>query len=441
MTKDIYQVIEDAFHQAVQIRRALHRRPELSGREAETEELICRELDAMGVEYRRHVAGHGIIATIYGRNRKTAVGIRADIDALPVEERTESPFKSEIPGVMHACGHDLHTATLLGTVRVLKAVENELEYSVRLFFEPAEETTGGAWPMIQAGCLKDPSVPFVIGLHNDPLLPCGTVQFIRGCMNAASTEFFVTVHGKACHGAHPHTGVDPLIPACEIVLALQSVITRRLDPAATALITVGEMHSGTKENIIPSETKMSGIIRVLDMDLRDYIKEQVATVCRGICESAGATCDVEFSDSYPTLTNDDRLLEITQSVAVRELGAENVSVSDHPSLGADDFSYFCQSSRGLYFNVGAQRPGDRKAAPLHSGTFDPDENCIHTGIVMEVFGVMEIMKAPEMANATKDNTANGTAGAADTTRESADGTAEAADTTKENTDGAKETRE
>ena len=234
---------------------------------------------------------------------------------------------------------------------------------------------------------------------------------------------------------------DPLIPACEIVLALQSVITRRLDPAATALITVGEMHSGTKENIIPSETKMSGIIRVLDMDLRDYIKEQVATVCRGICESAGATCDVEFSDSYPTLTNDDRLLEITQSVAVRELGAENVSVSDHPSLGADDFSYFCQSSRGLYFNVGAQRPGDRKAAPLHSGTFDPDENCIHTGIVMEVFGVMEIMKAPKMANATKDNTANGTAGAADTTRESADGTAEAADTTKENTDGAKETRE
>ncbi len=383
--------VEDIFREIIQIRRDLHRHPELSEHEECTERLICTYLEGLGIPFQNHIAGHGVCGVIYGRNREQAVGIRADIDALPIDEKTDLPFRSQNPGVMHACGHDMHTAILLGTAKILNDMKDELPFSVKLFFQPSEETIGGARQMIEAGCLLNPQANSVIGLHVAPELKTGSVQFTPGSMNAASCEFYVTVHGRQCHGAHPARGTDPLIPACEMVTAVQSLITRKIEPTDSALITVGQFHSGTKNNIIPDETDFSGIIRTLRNDQRSFIKKKLNDLCCGIALAHGASCTVEFFDSYPALVNDPQLFDIMVRASEELFGEDNVSINTVPSLGSDDFSYFCQSAKGLYFNLGTAAPEDEDAAPVHTSLFCPDENSLKTGILAEVWGVLKIM--------------------------------------------------
>ncbi|HKM28931.1 MAG TPA: M20 family metallopeptidase [Anaerovoracaceae bacterium] len=388
----IKALVDEATKSSIEIRHQIHSCPELSGQEIETSKLIQGELDKLNIAYDNHVFGHGVSAIIDGHDKTKAIGIRADIDALPLDEQVDVPYKSKNPGVMHACGHDIHTSVLLGTAKVLNALKSDLPYSVRLIFEPAEETTGGAKQMIDAGCLDNPKVTDVVGLHIEPNIDAGKVEFIPGSMNAASTEFTVTVHGKSCHGAHPYKGIDPLVPACNMVTSLQSIITRRLHPADAALITVGVFNSGMKSNIIPNETTFSGIIRVLDMEKRDFIKSELARLCKGIAESAGATCDVSFRDSYPVLINNSSLLTVAKAACEQAIGAENVLVNPRASLGADDFAYFCHDGRrAIYYNIGCHKPGDPKEYALHNSELNPDEDCIKVGIITEVVSVLSIM--------------------------------------------------
>lgn len=386
------KLTDQVYSEAVEFRRGLHMNPELSEHEENTAAAICARLDAMGIEYTSGVAGHGISAVIYGQNPHRGVGIRADMDALPIAEKTDTPFASQNPGVMHACGHDIHTAVLLGTAGVLNSIRSSLPGSVRLFFQPAEETIGGAKQMIDAGCLNEPRIDSVIGLHVDTTVDAGCVEFIPGSMNAASTEFYVTVKGESCHGAHPSDGIDALLPACAMVTGLQSIITRRTDPAEPVLITVGKFQSGTKENIISGEARFSGIIRSLQMHNMAPVKEHIRTLCHATARAYGATCDVVFRDSFPSLENDDTLLEWAVESSREVLGDEKVIIHRKPSLGADDFSYFCHSSRGIYYNIGARRPGDENAYPIHSDLFNPDEECIRTGILTETAAVLKIME-------------------------------------------------
>lgn len=388
----IKKTVDDIFDEVVSIRRQIHHNPELSEHEKDTSRLVCDELSKLGIHYEDHIAGYGVCGTIYGQNHESAIGIRADMDALPIEEKVDVSFKSKNHGVMHACGHDMHTAILLGTAKVLNTVKDRLPYSVKLFFQPSEETIGGARQMIEAGCLDSPKVEHVIGLHVAPEIESGCVQFTRGAMNAASCEFYVTVKGISCHGAHPSMGLDPLIPACEMVMALQSVITRNLDPTDSALITIGQFHSGTKDNIIPSETKFSGIIRTLKNDQRPYIKELISQKLNGIAAAYGTSCTIDFKDSYPSLVNDDDLYELMLSASKEALGNEKIKINKIPSLGCDDFAYFCHSSKGLYYNLGTAA-ACVPAAPIHSDLFCPDENAIKTGILTEVWGVLKIMEA------------------------------------------------
>ena len=291
---------------------------------------------------------------------------------------------------MHACGHDIHTAVLLGTASVLKALQEELPRTTVFLFEPAEETRGGAKPMIEEGCLEDPRVDTVIGLHIEPSVDVGKLEFMPGCMNAASTMFTVTVKGKSCHGASPFTGIDPLLPACDMVGSLQSIITRHIHPVDAALITVGSFHSGTAGNIIPDETVFSGIIRVLDMQLRDSIKSQLRELCENIAKAYGASCVVDYQDSYPTLINNQELLDSISEICREKLGDKNILLNPKSSLGADDFAYFCHAAKGLYFNLGCHTPGTPEEA-LHSAILNPDENCIRIGILSEVLAVLKIM--------------------------------------------------
>ena len=388
----IKEKTDEIFEDIVNIRREIHSHPELSEHEENTAVTIQKELDRLGIPYVKDVAGHGIYATIYGKNREHAVGIRADIDALPIVEKTESTFKSQNPGVMHACGHDIHTAVLLGTARILNEIKDQLPGSVRLIFQPSEETIGGAFQMIQEGALKNPETGHVIGLHVEPAVPCGSVELVPGTMNAASCEFYITVKGETTHGAHPDRGTDALLPACTIVNSLQSVITRRLDPAETALITVGQFHSGTKNNIVSGEAKFSGIIRTLNLHTRTFIKKELKHMAESIAESYGASCEVEYQDSYPSLENNPELFDFVKEECTNLLGADKVEIHPQPSLGADDFAYFCHESKGLYYNIGTRRPDEEDAYPIHSEYFNPDERCIRIGIMTEIANVMRILE-------------------------------------------------
>ena len=383
--------VDAVYDDAVAFRRHMHRHPELSEQEVYTEECICRRLDELGIPYRAHVGGHGVVGLITGKDPTRALAIRADIDALPITEAVESPFKSQNAGVMHACGHDLHTSILLGTAQVLQGMKEELPCSVKLFFQPSEETVGGALPMIQDGCMENPKVETVLGLHVAAEHRCGVIEFIPGPMNAASTEFYVTVKGVSTHGAYPQGGIDPLLPACTIVTSLQSVVTRRVDPIDSALVTVGQFHSGTKNNIIPNEVKLSGIIRALSLELRQAVKDEVERICVNTAAAYGATAEVDFRDSYPSLCNDESLVEELRGVEEKLLGKEHVLCRRKPSLGADDFSYFSHGANACYYNLGTAKPGDEPAAPIHNEHFDPDEEAIRVGILTEVAGLLHLM--------------------------------------------------
>lgn len=388
----IKQRIDELFDEAVAFRRELHMHPELSEKEEETAKKIHQHLADLGIAYQPNVAGHGVIATVYGKNRQHAVGIRADIDALPITEAVDVDFASQNPGVMHACGHDMHTAIMLYTARILNEMRDELPGSVKFFFQPSEETIGGAEQMIKEGALKNPDVNSVIGLHVETTVPAGSIEFVLGPMNAASTEFYVTVYGQSCHGASPFKGVDPLLPACAMVSSIQSIVTRRIDPTEAALVTIGQFHSGTKNNIIPAETRFSGIIRVLDMKNRYFIKEELERICKQTAASFGAECKVEFVDSYPSLTNDTQLTEWVKESAEEALGKDKIRIRTRASLGADDFSYFCHDSRALYYNLGTARDGEEITAPIHNENFNPDEEAIRTGILSEITAVLRILE-------------------------------------------------
>lgn len=396
MTKQTLQAlrqrVDSLFPHIVELRRELHMYPELSQQEKHTSERIRQELTDIGIPFESGVAGYGVSALICGRDHSRGVGIRADIDALPLTEQTDVPFKSRNAGVMHGCGHDIHTAVLLGTARILNERKDELPGCVRLLFQPSEETIGGAKQMIEAGCLRNPEISDIIGLHVDTNVDVGSVQFIPGAMNAASCEFFVTVTGRSCHGAHPTEGIDSLLPACTMVSSLQSVITRNIDPAEAALITVGQFHSGTKNNIVSGETRFSGIIRTLNLENRDRIKARIRQICQDTASAYGAECRVEFQDSYPSLENDDRLLSLMRRAAEEVLGKDRIKIQTRPSLGADDFAYFCHGTRGLYYNIGVRRVGDDFAYPIHSDKFCPEEECIRVGMLTEVAGVLNILE-------------------------------------------------
>ena len=385
--------VNEIFDEIVSLRREIHSHPELSEKETGTEALICGFLDKLQVPYRKDVAGHGVCAEIHGQNTHKAVAIRADIDALPISEKTGLPYASQNAGVMHACGHDMHTAILLGVAKILKANEAELPGTVKLLFQPSEETIGGARQMIEAGCLENPDVRNVIALHVAPDIDCGKLEFVKGYMNASSCEFYLTVKGKSCHGAHPEGGIDVLPPACAIVSGLQSIVTRTLPATTPAIITVGRFHSGTANNIVSGEANLGGIIRTLDLNLRDTIKQRVQRLAQDTAQAYGAACDVKFVDSYPSLKNDDGLFSLLSPVMEETFGRENIVYADVPSMGADDFAYFTQGYRGLYFNLGTHDPESSEYYPLHSDHFAPQEEAIRIGMLAELVGVYTILNS------------------------------------------------
>ncbi len=377
----------------VECRRDIHQHPELGNREMRTSKLVADKLKQLGIEVRTPVAHTGVVGILRGGKPGRVVGLRADMDALPVTEQVDLPFKSTVRttfngqevGVMHACGHDAHVAILLGVAEVLSSIRSELPGTVVFLFQPAEEGApqgeeGGAALMVKEGALDNPKVDAVFGLHVTSRYPVGEIAYRAGAMMAAVDSFRIQVHGKQTHGAYPWLGVDPIVTAAQIVLALQTIPSRQLDVSlAPAVVTVGAIHGGVRNNIIPDDVEMIGTIRSLDARMRSDIHERIRRTAEDIANSAGAKADVTIEGGYPITYNDPKLTE-EMAPTLQRMTKDVIVVN--PTLGAEDFSFYQQKVPGLFFWLGT-RPKNQtaeQAASNHSPLFYIDESGLALGI-------------------------------------------------------------
>lgn len=362
---------------AVAIRREIHRHPELGFEEHRTQAIVERELDAIGVEHRR-IAGTGVIGVIRGALPGGVTGLRADMDALPITEDSGESCASEIAGKMHACGHDAHTAMLLGAARELQATRATLHGSVVLLFQPAEEGPGGALPMIEAGALDDPKVDAVAMLHVDNRLPTGTIGITPGPVNAAADEFHVTIRGKGGHGASPHKAIDAIPCAAATVLALQNIAARETDPLATIVVTIGTIEGGYRNNVIADRVKMTGTVRTQDPAIRDGVEARLHRIVDGVAAAYGASATLEMFYGYPPVVNDPTLAA-NFARFVRETSTIPVTAPP-PTMGGEDFAYFAQRVPGVMVRLGIYSESVGSIHPGHSPQFRLDEDALPTGI-------------------------------------------------------------
>lgn len=363
----------------VNLRRRLHRIPETGFNEKRTAALMAEELAALGLPVRTGIAGTGVTALLDSGRPGPTVMLRADMDALPITEATGLPYASEHPGCMHACGHDMHMAMLLGTARVLSALVAEnpgaLRGRILFLFQPAEEGPGGAAPMIEAGVLDDPRVDVCLGAHVWPEIPAGFVGVKPGPLMAAMDRFELTVLGKGGHAANPHLCVDALETATQVVGALQRVVSRMTSPLEPVILTIGELHAGTAYNVIPGEARMAGTVRAFAPEVRNLWEQRINQVAGGVCAAMGATHRLDFQWCHPAVINDPRAAAEVRRAALDAVGADRV-MEPLPTMGGEDFSMFLQRVPGCFFFVGCGGPG---VAPVHNPCFAPDESCLPVG--------------------------------------------------------------
>jgi len=382
-SKRIDAEIEKNKAEIVKIRRFIHMNPELGNREVETARLIAKKLQPLGFEVRTGVAKTGIVAVLRGAQAGPAVAVRADMDALPIQEATDLPYKSLNPGVMHACGHDVHSSVVLGTALVLNAVKDAVKGTVTFLFQPAEEGApegeeGGAELMVREGALDDPPAGAVFGFHVWPE-NLGTVLFSPGNVTAAADSFSITVKGKSAHAARPHEGVDAVVIAAEIVTALQTVVSRASDPTDPTVVTVGTIHGGSRRNIIADRVVLEGTARTLSEAGQKRVRALMDSVCRNITEIYGAGYELEYKTGNPSVFNNPELAAAMTPTLV-ELAGKDKLVPWKPQMIAEDFAFLARKVPGLYFFLGVKSPAQPAMSPLHSPTFSPDERAIPLGI-------------------------------------------------------------
>ncbi|MDM8533190.1 M20 family metallopeptidase [Clostridiaceae bacterium HSG29] len=385
--------VDDIFSQLVDIRRDFHRNPELSGKEIRTGAQICKYLDKWGIEYEYGIADTGVVGLIRGKkgDGKT-VAIRADMDALPINEDADVPFKSEVPGVMHACGHDAHTTILLGAAKILKDIENELEGNIKLLFQPAEEAIGGADRMVKAGCLENPKVDYAIGLHVMPNIPVGKVELKYGKLNGNSGSVKIKLKGRKGHAAYPDQSIDSIVMAASVIMNLQTLVSRSISPLNSVVLTFGKINGGTKSNIITDEVELVGTLRALDTPSRTIAKDKIREIAENTAIAMGGEAEVIFNDGYVALINDDSVVDIVKEAAMNELGEENIVYKEFPSMGGEDFSYFTEKVPSAFFHLGCMNKKLGMDFPLHSNKFMLDEESLRIGVIVEVETVLRLLK-------------------------------------------------
>jgi amidohydrolase len=360
----------------IEVRRDIHAHPELGFEEMRTAGVVSRELTRLGITHQTAIGRTGVVGVINGGRPGPVLAIRADMDALPIEEKSGLPFASTHPGLMHACGHDIHTTTLLGVAAVLQELAPQIAGTVKLVFQPAEEGLGGMQAMIDDGVMEGPKVDLALGFHNHPDMPVGTFGFVHGACLAASDRFDIVVRGKSGHAAYPHTTVDPLVAAALLVGQLQTIVSREVRPTWPAVVTVGAINGGTTYNIIPDSCAIKGTVRTLHPEARDAAEAAIKRMAAGMLEGMRVVCEVDYHRGVPPLRNDDSVLKPAVAAVRRQFGD---AISEFgPSLGGEDFALMAERVPAFQLRVGSSQPG--RSDKLHNSAYQPDERCIGFGV-------------------------------------------------------------
>jgi amidohydrolase len=374
--------IRELHPQVITWRRRIHQQPELGFQEQMTAAFIAEKLRRWDIPHQTGIAQTGIVATIAGNRPGKVLAIRADMDALPIQELNTVEYRSQRQGVMHACGHDGHVAIALGTACYL-AQHREFAGTVKIIFQPAEEGPGGAEPMVKAGVLQNPDVDAIVGLHLWNQLPLGTVGVRSGALMAAVETFNCTIRGKGGHGAIPQQTVDSIVVAAQVVTALQTIVSRNVDPIESAVVTVGQFHAGTACNIIADSAQLSGTVRYFNPEYRDFFQQRIEQVMAGVCQTYGASYELDYRKLYPAVINHPDMAELVRSVAELAIESPINVVPNCQTMGGEDMSYFLNAVPGCYFFLGSAQAERGLTFPHHHPRFDIDETALALG--MELF--------------------------------------------------------
>ncbi len=382
MKNEFEQIINQIRPQLIADRRAIHENPELSFQEFQTMEYLCRRFDKLGISYRKGIAKTGVLAEIQGAMPGKCLLIRADMDALAMEEKKESSYQSQNQGVMHACGHDAHTAILLNTCEVLYMLKEHWRGTIKFVFQPGEETTGGAEPMIADGIMENPKVDACIALHMDSDLNTGTIRVKDGAMYASPDDFAITIKGRGGHGAEPHHAIDPIVIAAQIINQLQTIVSRSVDPFEEAVVTIGSVHAGHATNIIPDTAELMGTARAFTNEMRAMLSDKIQAIVKNTCEIYGADYEYRFIKLFPPLCNDAEIAQGIYDSAVRCLGEKNCIWGGRPTMAGEDFAYFSQTAPSAIFKLGCRNEVLGITAPIHNPYFDIDEAALEYGVAI-----------------------------------------------------------
>ncbi len=378
---EIKQIVKEIYVEVVSIRRTIHQNPELEYCEYETGALICSYLDRLQIPYQKGIAKTGIVGLIEAENATKTLLLRADMDALPMQEETGLPYASKNDGVAHACGHDTHMAILLGTAMVLSRLRHRLKANIKLVFQPAEEAAGGALPMIKEGIMENPHVDAAAGGHVMTNVEAGKVLVKRGEVMAAPDDFDLIVHGRGGHGAYPHKCVDPIAIVMQILSAWNTLSARFTTPLEKHLISVNMVHAGTCYNVIPDDAFVKGTVRMYNNEVRQALPQEMEKIANNICEAFGATCEFKYNFRYPPLINHDDMVNAFCKSAAEILGEDNIVEGVEPSMAGEDFAYFAQNVPSVFVNYGAGNPSIGADKPLHNSAFIVDERCLLSGVL------------------------------------------------------------
>ena len=382
MKDEVWKIAQEIKDEITTIRRQIHMNPELGFEEEKTSKLVIEKLEELGIEYQKNVAKTGVIALIKGgAGEGPTIGVRADMDALALQEENDVPYKSKINGKMHACGHDAHTAILIGVAKILVKLKSKIKGNIKLFFQPAEEGLGGAKPMVEAGALKNPEVSAVIALHVDSDVEVGKIQIKDGSLTASADEFSIEIVGKGGHAAYPHETKDPIVIGSTLVDAIQTISSRNTDPVHPVIVTVGTFHAGSAFNIIPETASMTGTIRALTPEVRKATHKHLERITKGIGKTFDAKITLDILLGYSPGINDSSLNVILKNAAQEIIGEKNILVAEYPGMGAEDFFEFSDNYRlpVTMFWLGSGNKKKGIVAPGHNPKFDVDEDALPIG--------------------------------------------------------------
>lgn len=382
---NIKKLVEDEKQWLIDVRRDFHSHPELGQQEFRTMNKICEYLDEMGISYKKEIFKAGVIAEIEGENRDYTIALRADIDALPIEDRKTCDYSSKNQGVCHACGHDAHTTIALGVARYFAKNKIVPPCNLRFFFQPAEETVGGAKPMIKEGALEN--VDCVLGLHVDEYLPTGEIGIKYGAMNASSDTLKINIHGKSCHGAYPSDGVDAILVASHVMIALQSIVSRNCDARDSAVVTIGTINGGTQGNIIADKVQLVGTLRTLNPEVRTMALRRIKEMVTNIPKGFGGSGEFIREEGYTALINHDKEVDIIKENATKLLGEDKIYEKKVANMGVEDFAYFIENTPGAFFTLGVKNQSKGIDSPAHNGLFDIDEDALPIGVEMQIMNI------------------------------------------------------